>query len=143
MKHEVKSEFVDRVTGERYSPAPRGEKPNLFKPHDEAQRDRLVAAGVISESPTFDLETKPIEDLTRPEMEEIAVAAMRMELAQASDDDLRSMVARYREHIAEADLSKKTVEQLKEIAEAEDVDLSGITRKDDIIAAIETKRQAA
>lgn len=44
MKYEVIAEFVDLATGERHSPAPDGEKPVTFEPHDEEQAARLVAA---------------------------------------------------------------------------------------------------
>lgn len=140
MKYKVLAEFVDRETGDRYIPAAQGEKPTLFRPHDDEQRERLVAAGVLAGEPTFDLATKPIEDLTRAEMEEIAVAAFRAEMASASDDNLRHGVASHRERIAEADLGRKTVDQLKEIAADEDIDLGEATRKADIVAAIEDER---
>jgi hypothetical protein len=39
------------------------------------------------------------------------------------------------------DLSSHTVAELRDIADDEDVDLTGITLKDDIIAAIEKKRR--
>jgi hypothetical protein len=39
------------------------------------------------------------------------------------------------------DLESNTVDQLKDIAEDEDVDLTGIHRKDDIIEAIREKRK--
>ena len=146
MKHIVKAEFVDQTTGTRYSPALAGAEPTLFKPHDDDQRDRLIAAGCLSPNAAVDLSTKPIEELTRAELEEVALEGFRSELRNASDDHLRSGVEEYRARQAEADekdLKKKTVEQLTEIAASEGVDLGGKSKKADIIAAIEAKRQAA
>ncbi|MCR5874370.1 Rho termination factor N-terminal domain-containing protein [Phenylobacterium sp. J426] len=39
---------------------------------------------------------------------------------------------------AEDDLSSKTVDELKALAEAEGIDLAGATKKADIVAAVET-----
>jgi hypothetical protein len=41
------------------------------------------------------------------------------------------------------DLEKQNVEQLKELAKTEAVDLEGITKKADIVAAIKLKRENA
>lgn len=144
MKYEVKSEFVDQRTGERYIPAVRGAEPVLFETDDDEQHQRLVKAGCLGVEPSFVLNAKPVEDLTRAELETVAFVAIRAELAKASDDELRASVERYRDSLDEddGDLTKKTVDQLKEVAADEEVDLGTATKKADIIAAIEAKRNA-
>ena len=152
--HAILAEFVDAATGKRIVP------PGTFTPHDVDQRTRLIAAGCISEDEAVDLSEKPIEELTRSELEHLAVESFKVSMATASDDDLRSGLQSFRERQEEADDSDNggadggddddgleargvTVADLQEIAELEEVDLTGITVKADIIAAIRQKRADA
>lgn len=155
--HAILAEFVDVGTGERIVP------PGTFTPHDVDQRTRLIASGCISEDEVVDLSKKPIEELTRSELEQLAAESFRASLATASDDDLRSGLQAYRERQASAGDSNATgggdgdgaadddgleahgvtVTDLREIAEKEEVDLTGITVKADIVAAIRAKRADA
>src|SRR5690606_31370380 len=64
--HAILAEFVDVVTGDRIVP------PGTFTPHNVDQRSRLIASGCISEDEVVDLSEKPVEDLTRPELEQLA-----------------------------------------------------------------------
>lgn len=147
MKYVVKAEFVDRHTGARYHPAARGEDPVTFEPADDEQFKALVAARCIDDtSVTVNLFDKNVGDLTRGELETLSLAAAKESISQASDDQLRSGIDSYREHLIQKDeksLEKLSVEQLKALADEEDVDLDGVTKKADIIAAIKLKRENA
>lgn len=105
MKYAVKAEFVDVCTGTRYVPAILGAEPTLFEPHDDDQRDRLVAARCLHPEPTNDLPTKPIDELTRAELEQITIAAFVAEIMKSDDDRLRDAVHRLRELAVEAEPS--------------------------------------
>lgn len=62
MKHKVLAEFVDLVTGERHFPAPAGAADVLFEPHDDEQRDRLIAAECLAGAPVSRSEqTDPLD----------------------------------------------------------------------------------
>ena len=151
--HAILAEFVDVVTGDRVMP------PGTFTPHDIDQRTRLIASGCISEDEVLDLSEKPLEELTRAELEHLAAESFRASLDSASDDDLRSGLRAYRERLGQSDdshggggadddddgLEDKgvTVADLQAIAEKEEIDLTGITIKADIIAAIRAKRAEA
>lgn len=152
--HAILAEFVDVVTGDRIVP------PGTFTPHDIDQRTRLIASGCISEDEVVDLSEKPIEELTRTELEHLAAESFKASLASASDEDLRSGLRAYRERLGQSDDSHSgggaddddddgledkgvTVSDLQAIAEKEEIDLTGITIKADIIAAIRAKRAEA
>lgn len=151
--HVILAEFVDVQTGDRIVP------PGTFSPHDVDQRTRLIASGCISEDEVVNLSEKPIEELTRIELEHLAVESFKASMTNASDDDLRSGLQSFRERQATVgdddddgdggdgndglEARGVTVADLQEMAEKEEVDLAGITVKADIIAAIRQKRAAA
>ncbi|CAD7335306.1 hypothetical protein FIM10_02120 [Sphingomonadales bacterium 56] len=153
--HAILAEFVDIGTGERIVP------PGTFTPHDVDQRTRLIASGCISEDEVVDLSKKPVEELTRSELEHLAVESFKASMATASDDDLRLGLQSFRERQAKVSDSGAggadggdddddgleahgvTVADLREIAENEEVDLTGVSVKADIIAAIRQKRAGA
>ncbi len=144
-KYEVIAEFVDRATGERYRPAARGEEPVLFAPRDAAQLDRLTGARCLGSEPVDVIGSKPVDELSRDELLDAAVAVFREQISEVDDDELREGVRHHREAIAERearDLTKRTVEQLKAIAIEESIDLGDATRKADIVVAIEAARAA-
>lgn len=155
MKHyPVIAELVDEASGKRFLPG------ETFMPANEKQRKRLVKAGCLGEDevdPLGDIGDLPLGELSREHLENIAFAIARQQIANVSDDELRSGIASHRERQAadhdsgnegkggdDADgLDDNTVEQLKKLAEDEQVDLSGKTLKADIVAAIRSKRGAA
>ncbi|WP_285020239.1 hypothetical protein [Novosphingobium sp. fls2-241-R2A-195] len=147
MKYVVKAEFVDRHTGTRYFPAARGEEPVTFEPADDDQFKALVAARCIGDEPIgLSLFDKDVADLTRAELEMLALESAKAEIGRVSDEDLRAAIERYRDHLSaseEDDIEKLSVEKLKAVAAEEGVDLDGATKKADIIAAIKLKREAA
>lgn len=102
----------------------------------------LVACGAVSNVAAAVL--KPIEGMSRAELETAAIEVVRSEMAGASDDDLRTMIQRARdkaEDIAATPLDKMKVDELKALAAKEEIDLGDATKKDDIIAAIELARE--
>lgn len=142
--HAVLSEFVDVHTGDRITP------PGDFTPHDTDQKRRLIASRCISEEPIVNID-KAVEDMNRQELEAAVTAAFIASLASASDDDLRTGIDRYRGKLAGEQVDTVddglddrgvTVADLQEIAANEDVDLTGITIKADIIKAIRDSRAA-
>ena len=148
-RYPIMAEFVDVHTGERHQ---KGGEP--FQPKDAEQLRRLVDAKCLGKDPAA-VSDKPVAEMTRAELEAAAIDGFTAELSTASDDQLRDGVTRLREReprdpadvsrqqINEDGLFEQTVEQLKEIAQAEAADLSGVTLKADIIAAIRAKRAAA
>lgn len=111
----------------------------------QTEYDELLRLGAVSDGNAVPpLAVKPVEDMTRPELEKLAIEAIRAEMASASDDDLRSMILRFREKVAggENALSKMKVDDLKALAAKEEIDLGDATKKDDIVAAIEQAREA-
>lgn len=100
----------------------------------------LVACGAVSNVAAAVL--KPIEGMSRAELETAAIEVVRSEMAGASDDDLRTMIQRARDKAADATpLDKMKVDDLKALAFKEEIDLGDATKKDDIIAAIELARE--
>lgn len=112
----------------------------------KTEYDELLRLGAVSDgSAVPPLAVKPVEDMTRPELEKLATEAIRAEMASASDDDLRSTILRFREKLAAVaanPLSKMKVDELKALAAKEEIDLGDATKKDDIIVAIERGREA-
>lgn len=138
-KYDVRSEFVDIHTGNRILP---GGDP--FEPRDSEQYDRLVAARCIAAEPAIFVVNDPTT-MSRKELENAAIDVVRSELANASDEDLRTMIQRFLDKASDGDddiaLSKMKVDDLKALATKEEIDLGDATKKDDIIAAIELARE--
>lgn len=139
-KYDVRSEFVDIHTGNRILP---GGDP--FEPRDSEQYDRLVAARCITAEPAVLVVNDPTT-MSRKELETAALDVVRSEMANASDEDLRTMIQRFLDKASDGDddivLSKMKVDELKALAIKEEIDLGDATKKDDIIAAIELAREA-
>lgn len=142
--HAVLSEFVDVYTGDRITP------PGDFTPRDTDQKDRLIASRCISKEPIVNIE-KPVEDMNRQELEAAITASFIASMASATDDDLRTGIGNYRKKLAGDQVDTVddglddrgvTVANLQEIAAKEEVDLTGITIKADIIKAIRDSRMA-
>jgi hypothetical protein len=112
----------------------------------KTEYDELLRLGAVSDgSAVPPVALKPVEDMTRPELEKLAIEAIRAEMASASDDVLRSTILRFREKLAAVaanPLSKMKVDELKALAVKEEIDLGDATKKDDIIVAIERGREA-
>lgn len=110
----------------------------------EADYKELKRNGAVSDgTPAQDVGVKPVEDMTRAELEAVAIEVVRSEMASASDDDLRTMIQRFRDKSEDAGaLAKMKVDDLKALAAKEEIDLGDATKKDDIIAAIELAREA-
>ncbi|USU06295.1 hypothetical protein NF699_06440 [Sphingomonadaceae bacterium OTU29LAMAA1] len=163
MKHyQVTAELVDETSGKRFMPG------DTFMPASEKQRVRLTNAGCLGDEevdPLDGLGDLPLGTLSREHLENIAFGIARQTIAKASDDDLRDGIESHRERRAtiEADdndrgegsgsgqsgggasddaddLDQQTVDQLKKIAEHEEVDLSGKTLKGAIVTAIRAAR---
>ena len=110
----------------------------------KTEYDELLRLDAVSDGNTVPpLAEKPVEDMTRSELEKLAIEAIRVEMANASDDDLRSTIIRFREKddAGDSSLSKMKVDELKALAAKEEIDLGDATKKDDIIAAIELARE--
>jgi hypothetical protein len=152
----VLAEMVDATTDVRYLPG------DTFIPASEIQRRRLVGAGCLDEEPVdvADLYANvSLDALTRAQLEGIAFDFTRQKIGEASDDELRRMIDHARQYDAAGndegegkgadagdkltdDLDAQTVEQLKTLAGAETIDLTGKTLKGDIVAAIREARAA-
>lgn len=113
MAHRVIAECVDVRSGKRFQPGDW-----FVPPPEDDQEERLVAARCI----------KLVDD-----------AEMQRDLLTDEDDP----AATARQQINEDGLFDKTVDELKEIAEAESIDLGSARRKDEIVAAIREARTTA
>lgn len=103
------------------------------------KRNGAVTDGIPAVAPV----TKPVVDMSRSELEAAAMDVVRSEMVSASDDDLRTMIQRFRDKTEDASpLAKMKVDELKALAAKEEIDLGDATKKDDIIAAIELAREA-
>ena len=150
-RYPILAEFVDVHTGQRHL---KGGDP--FQPKDAEQLRRLVDAKCLGKDPAA-ASDKPVADMSRAELEAAAIDGFTAEIANASIDELRDGVTRLREReseqrdlaeisrqqINEDGLFEQTVDQLKDLAQAEEVDLAGVTLKADIVAAIRGKRATA
>lgn len=144
--HAVLAEFIDVQSGNRISP------PSTFTPHDVDQRQRLIAARCISAEPVASIDDKPVEDMTRAELEQFSTTAFLAGMASASDDDLRNGVAAFRARAEDDDddiddgsddLAGMTAASLRELAAKESIDLGDAKRKPDMLALIRAARAQA
>ena len=141
--HAVLAEFIDVQSGNRISP------PSTFTPHDVDQRQRLTAARCISAEPVAPIDDKPVEDMTRAELEQFSTTAFLAGMASASDDDLRNGVAAFRARAEDDDddgsddLAGMTAASLRELAAKESIDLGDAKRKPDMLALIRAARAQA
>lgn len=149
-RYPVLAEFVDKHTGDRH------QRGATFAPKDAEQLQRLVDANCLGKEPVK-VSDKPVGQMSRAELEAAAVDSFSAQLGKMSDDELRAGVERARERegeqvdpadtarqqINEDDLFDKTAAELKTIVEAEKVDVAGLTKKADIVAAIRAARAKA
>ena len=113
MAHKVIAECVDRRSGKRFHPG------DWFLPApDEDQEERLGAARCI----------KVVDD-----------AEMAWDIGNTVDDP----AGKARQQINEDGLFDQTVDALKAIAVEESIDLGEAKRKDEIVAAIRSAREAS
>ncbi|MES2494631.1 MAG: hypothetical protein V4618_00825 [Pseudomonadota bacterium] len=151
----VLAELVDYRDGKRHFPAAPGEEPVRFVPADDDHAARLIAAKCIGVDGGVDLLAKDPAELSRVELESVALDAFRRSMAEISDDVLREGVERHRQALDADkggddddhdddldDLGGLKVDELKAVADKEEVDLTGLTRKADILGAIRRARAA-
>jgi len=136
----VLAECVDSRNGKRFRP---GEE---FSPvPTAAQARRLIAAGCLPDG-ALALAIKA-DDEAEAEAEAAAIeAAVRSAEEERARQELSDAAARndaaaqQRDAMNEDKLFESTIDQLKDIAKAEEIDLGDAKRKDEIVAAIRAAR---
>jgi hypothetical protein len=148
MDHLVKAECVDTRTGKRYFVG------DPFPNPTAEQLVRLSSAGCIEKEPIVDLSDKAVADMSRQDLEIVALDSFMSHVQSLDEDRLRDMVEEMRRREADgADIDPTdgavtpsfddmTIAELKEHADKKGVDLGSATKKDDIIAAIKAAEES-
>ena len=146
MDHLVKAECVDTRTGKRYFVG------DPFPNPTAEQLVRLSSAGCIEKEPIVDLSDKAVADMSRQDLEIVALDSFMSHVQSLDEDRLRDMVEEMRRREADGadpadgevtpSLDDMTIAELKEHADKKGFDLGSATKKDEIIAAIKAAEES-
>lgn len=149
MDYLVKAECVDTRDGKRYFAG------DAFPSPTDEQLKRLSGAGCIDKSPIVTLWDMPVAEMSRQEMESVALDGFFTHIQGLNDDDLRASIDRLRDSLidgasnpdgenegdgegafASVDLDALEIKDLRSLADEKEIDLGSATKRADIIAVI-------
>ncbi|MGE6693344.1 hypothetical protein ACQKE8_12975 [Sphingobium limneticum] len=153
MDYLVKAECVDTRDGKRYFAG------DAFPSPTDEQLKRLSGAGCIDNSPITTLWDKPVAEMSRQEMESVALDGFFTHIQGLGDDDLRESIERLRDNLVDGksgdtggsgggaaddfsqldnpvELDALEIKDLRSLADEKEIDLGSATKRADIVAVI-------